>query len=142
MRANIIGVCMACAASALSCIDDEDRCSDGQTLDSFWGACVEETPPEPAADAGDTPDGGDTGGEAVLGEACEADEDCAVYNADYCLILPSDTKGFCSLKDCSNDPDDCPSGYACCIAPDDAFYPTHCMAEEVFTDSGAMLCVL
>jgi len=57
-------------------------------------------------DAGDLPSG--------LGEVCKAEEDCAGFDADYCAMDPAAGEGFCTITDCSPNPDDCPEGYLCC----------------------------
>lgn len=145
MRLTDFLLYMVLTISAVSCLDGKNRCGN-LTWDPTIGICIDESATidsEPDEDAGGDPDGGeDSEAEPILGEACTSDEDCAVYNADYCLVIPNEPEGFCTLLNCSAAPDNCPSGYTCCMAPADAFYPTHCMADDVFEQSGAMLCEL
>ncbi len=116
-------------------IDDADRCEKGFTWDPDVQSCrkdAEDTDTATSTDAdadadadADTDtdtdtevDAGDDSGDADtvsgLGEECWDQDECAEYEADFCVlsILKPDDPGFCSIKDCN--PGGCPDGYQCC----------------------------
>jgi hypothetical protein len=95
-----------------------DPCDPGQT--TFYGYCVG------APDAGHGGDAGSTGGAAgVDGGADGGDCSPANFNVtctdtaqcgcptDLCAILPGAASGYCSRKDCLQDPSICPAGWTC-----------------------------
>ena len=55
----------------------------------------------PAADQGDG-----------LGDWCQKHGDCQ-GKADFCIVMPGATDGYCTLQNCTAQPDDCPAGYTC-----------------------------
>jgi hypothetical protein len=76
----------------------------------------------------------------ILGEPCQSDADCAVYNADYCNLAATDP--FCSLKDCMELPDGCPTGFSCCVSPSPEWFLDHCMPSDIYEEIKEMLCVI
>lgn len=99
-----------------------DRCDPGQILTN--GQCVatsDALPPDSGqGDLGaSTPDAGGAGdmgaGDTVaqnLGQACVKSEDCDGV-ASFCVVMPGQTTGYCTIKDCTITPNDCPKGYTC-----------------------------
>lgn len=88
------------------CLDD--RCGPGQVLDGYNCATT-----AAAQDASDTQDTQGDGTASLLGAPCHTYVgDCqGTYSA--CVIFPGQTTGYCSLPNCLQAPDDCPSGYRC-----------------------------
>lgn len=130
----------------ISCIKDNDRCGDFE-WDPVSGCIGPSMSTDSEKDAGVVPDvdGGDeldndtSDSVPILGELCESDADCAVYNANYCNTAADDP--FCTLKDCSNLPNGCPAeGYFCCVTIDPNWYPDHCMPPSVPMDLRPVLC--
>jgi hypothetical protein len=104
-------------------LDDSDRCGDDFSYDADAGACLPEgdtgsdvdTDADADADADGGADGGgdtDTGLPTGLMEPCTSQEECAGYDASYCMLLM--TPNVCLLPGCATAPDDCPEGYTCC----------------------------
>lgn len=111
-----------------SACDAESPCDPGQRYTQ--GACLtvgaagasgapagdDASAPVDAAsgdDAGAVTDAGCTAAvESKLGAVCTGDADCNCASP-YCAIMPNAAQGYCSLRDCSMVPDDCPSGYHC-----------------------------
>jgi hypothetical protein len=85
-----------------------DRCGPGQILQE--GACVR-IPSDALADG--QPDSAaqdlDTSG---LGTPCSASTDCP-GKADFCVVMPGKTSGYCTYRDCSIEANDCPAPYTC-----------------------------
>jgi len=128
-----------------SCIEGNDRCGDLTWNESFV-SCIGEADTEPSDTNPDEGDGGaDTGTDEaappILEEECEEDADCAVYHADYCLKVDAATPGFCTLRNCSPEPDNCPDGYVCCLSAMPTFFEDHCMPADVYNEQGSDLCV-
>jgi hypothetical protein len=127
---------------AVSCIQGSDRCGK-LTWQASSAGCIDESdtvnPPEdsegPAGDGGE-----DTDPPPVLGGDCTSDADCKKDNADYCVLVPGNAEGFCTLKNCSSSPDDCPADYTCCVTAADADWPNHCMPDELYEEFGEMIC--
>jgi hypothetical protein len=137
MKRQHIVIVAALFASACH-LDDSNRCGDDYAYDADAGACIPEgdTETETGADADtdadtdadadagadggidtDTDTGTDTGAPTGLMEPCTSQEECAGYDASYCMLLM--TPNVCLLPDCTTAPDDCPDGYTCCdIKPD------------------------
>lgn len=134
MRVITTILCTVWAVALISCIDDDDRCGDLKWDETNrWCAGEIDTTPavvDTATDSGSAP---------VLGEVCNSDADCAQYNANYCL-LATGQDNFCTLKNCSTTPNNCPSGYTCCGQPPGTAYETHCMPNETYTTMGAQIC--
>ena len=61
-------------------------------------------------------DAGENGDEfSGIGTTCEAkSDDCAEFDADYCLVDPTNPEapGLCTITDC--DTRGCPDAYQCC----------------------------
>jgi hypothetical protein len=92
--------------SAACHLKDGDRCDEGQGFNGT--SCLEpDTDSEVLADAG-----ADAGFSGMM-EPCESGEDCAGYEASYCLTMMPDSN-VCLIQDCNPAPDDCPSPYLCC----------------------------
>jgi hypothetical protein len=95
-----------------------DRCSEGQVLKG--GACMPPTPDgglkdQARLESGSverearTADGEDL---SSLGRDCTDASGCH-GKADFCVILPGQPKGYCSIDGCALAPNDCPKGYRC-----------------------------
>lgn len=116
---------------------DSERCGEGFTYQD--GMCQ---PADDAGSADDTDSAEDDGGDGGdlptgMGEICAGDEDCADYEADYCLMQPGDDEGVCTVQNCSVDPDDCPDGYLCCDFTIPSV-PNFCVTDAQFAELGSM----
>lgn len=69
------------------------------------------------------PDGG-----GALGDTCTGDTGCGT-DAPYCAKSPFDAEGFCTLRDCTVSPNDCPDGYVCDDSAVQFGAPTYCTAQ-------------
>ncbi len=118
-----------------SCAPD-DRC--GNDFNYIDGACVPiedtETSTDPPEDSGPV-DAGDG-----LGEICTTDgNECAGFDADYCLLQPGADEGYCTYEDCTTDPDNCSAGYSCCMMASSSSF---CATDEDYqTMADLGLCV-
>ncbi len=136
------------ALGAVTCwasctIDDGDRCLDGYEYDTKVRACTKiETdtdsdtgPADVPQDAGgDSGANGDSAGDLPSGylEFCEKQEDCAAYEADYCLLNPQDAaQSACVTQNCI--PGSCPLKSICCDCSM-VTLPTMCLPEEATQD--------
>ena len=103
-------------------IDDDDRCPGGLYWDDIIKACrlVEEEP-----------DGGPDAGDDGYLSACNSQEECAAYEADYCLYDPTkDDPGICVFQNC--EAGTCPGESLCC---DCTLFPvTLCLQEGVLSN--------
>jgi len=102
-------------------MDDADRCRPDMVYKN--GACY----PQGAGPAG-------------LGEACTNAEDCILDGTDHCAINLGETEGFCTIRDCSAEPDDCPTDWKCCNFADsinDLGYPDMCLPVETWHNQEA-----
>jgi hypothetical protein len=115
------------ALLASGCVSEEDACDPGMEL--IDGNCV----PVNDDDGGTQDDGGngtDVDLPAGMGDACTTSDECSL-DADYCAFNPMAGTGYCTLQDCTTEPDDCPEGHCCfdfsIFGPD---YPTACLTDE------------
>lgn len=150
MRNRLTFPWILCLVIVASCVDDDDRCGKYQWDPSTNSCLVVETisTDTQIADTG-TGSSQDTGTESssdsdsgttpVMNMPCDVDADCLQYNTDYCLIVQSDP-GVCTLKNCVDTPDICPTGYICCDSLMTALFLDHCMANDVYAELGAALC--
>jgi len=122
----------------LSCsISEKERCGNDFYFEAgncYPNSVVDtDTGPIVIADSGAV-DGGAT--ELGLGLPCDDQPDCAAYQADYCILNPTDPslQGSCTVKGCTTQPDNCPGDYQCCDFPAlaDGFYGGHdiCLPAE------------
>ena len=72
------------------------------------------------------------------GTYCENDDDCRGYETDFCVIIPG-LGGYCSNRDCTVDPNDCPGGYVCCDY--EMEHPDACLSPAKWAEYSASLCV-
>lgn len=124
-------------------IDDKDRCSGDFIWKPEYRACVcpkgtewtgqgnecekkatDKTSDQTNDDSGIADAGVDSDAETGtttrgLGEPCKDDDDCATYQADACLPVPSG--GYCSLE-CET-ATDCGDGYQCCDCTQSTLVP-------------------
>ena len=111
---SILGVAVLLALSAAACtVDDADRCPKGYFFMEELRACCNEETHESnkdgtqcvpiVADSGPSGDAGSSG----FDEPCTSQEDCAGYEASYCLLGQ-----VCTFEDCDVTP--CPDGWTCC----------------------------
>jgi len=156
---NILMLCLL-GVSAFGCIrDNADRCNGDYEWDAKSLSCVympdHSTPT--GVDGGSDTDTANTGTEndmstdtngnevdagseplpTGMGEACETHDDCADYEADYCDGPPY-IPGYCTLSDCTVDPNDCPSDYICCaliLAPESI-----CQPYEIWSPNHTYVC--
>ena len=135
MRAFRIASLFLIASALSTCVPaDEERCGDGYFWDSEDKTCYEEV------DTAATPDAGDAGDKDVvgLGDVCSQDgSECQGKEADFCAIQPGAPAGYCTIKNCSAEPDDCPAGYRCCVFSTDAI-PDFCATQEQYDLMGSM----
>ncbi|MCP4679593.1 MAG: hypothetical protein GY854_29695 [Deltaproteobacteria bacterium] len=128
----LLPVCLSCS------ISEEDRCGEGYTFED--GNCFVEVESDTDSDTNpqNPKDSGmDDGGAGItgLGIPCNNQSECDQYQADYCMLDPTNptTEGSCTVKDCTTQPDDCPPSYICCDFPPlgDTFYKGHniCLPE-------------
>ncbi len=130
---------------SLGCtIADEDRCISGYTWNPNTRGCYEDTNEAPVDTSSDTlglPDSG--AGEAGVGdgmnepsgfkESCVTQEDCASYEANYCLKNPTTPDpGMCTVQNCNVG--ECPDQAKCCDCTTITL-PVLCIPEEALTDS-------
>jgi len=73
-----------------------------------------------------------------MGENCSSFDDCAEYEADQCTATPYTPKGFCTVRNCSNAPDNCPAGFICCVFKDPAIVET---IYNYTTDMPSSICL-
>ncbi len=145
----LLPIIASCAPS------DGERCGKGFYYES--GNCFLEAEPddEPGTDVGidSGPDDGggseDTDNEVMptgLGEICKSTMDCKDngYEADYCLQDPAagpDGDGFCTVKNCTVNPESCATGYRCCdfVGVVDIVLQCNslCFPEEAYDDAVA-----
>jgi hypothetical protein len=88
--------------------DEGDTVGDGSVADAVEDALTD-----------DTTDDAEGGEEEIaedpfkdLGKTCTAQEDCTLQ-ASACVIMPGAAEGYCSMPECTLDPDNCPEGYYC-----------------------------
>jgi len=129
---------------SLGCtIADEDRCIDGYTWNPHTRGCYEDTnqavdtsgDTQGLADAGAGDAGGSDGMSEPSGfkESCFTQEDCASYEANYCLKNPTTTDpGMCTVQDCAVGT--CPDNAKCCDCTTITL-PVLCIPEEALADS-------
>lgn len=80
-----------------------------------------------ATDAGTSDTGaGDASG--ALGTVCVDDSSCSA-DAPFCAKSPFDAEGLCTIRDCTVDPNDCPTGYICDDSALTFGAPTYCVAQ-------------
>ena len=120
------------------CVGEDDSCDSDQVVVDVQ--CVPREPDGGDGDGGNDPDGsngGDVDLPAGMGDACEEDADCTL-EATYCAFNPMAGAGYCTLSDCTVDPNDCPAPYKCkdmsIMSPD---LPTVCLSEA---DCAALGC--
>jgi hypothetical protein len=107
-------------------ISDEDRCPDGLEWNSTVQACQEIQV---------LPDGGADGG--YLAE-CAGNEDCASFEADYCMYDPfGDDPGICLYQDCTAN--SCPAASVCCDCSV-LMMPVICIPEAIIGGSALDTC--
>ncbi|MCP4602244.1 MAG: hypothetical protein GY847_17290 [Proteobacteria bacterium] len=110
----------------VACIDESDPCGIGMNLVN--GGCLADKEDD-EDDAGSNVDSGLPSG---MGEPCIDHSKCT-DQADFCTSNPFTDKGYCSIKDCTLEPNDCPEGYRCfdpsVFIPDQ---PTVCITEEEY----------
>jgi len=117
MKTSYLVMLMPIGLLAGGCLpaDDEDRCNGDYVWNTETQAC--KLKEEKHEDAGE-PDAAEEGfGESPtgLGEVCFSQEDCAGYQANICTASDVRPDGTCTVEGCSIAPDNCPSGYRCCV---------------------------
>jgi hypothetical protein len=111
MRTIGFSVLLAVAAGTSAChLKDGARCDDNQGFDGT--SCISlDTESETMTDADAGADGG--GEPTGMMEPCTTQDDCAEYEATYCLTAMPDSN-ICLIQNCNPTPNDCPSPYLCC----------------------------
>jgi hypothetical protein len=99
----LIGIAAGLSACHLK---DGDRCDEGQGFNGT--SCL-----APDTDSDTDGDAGADAGNTGMMEPCTTQEDCAAYEATYCLTAMPDSN-ICLIQDCNTEPNDCPSPYLCC----------------------------
>lgn len=137
-------------AAAFGCLSDEkERCHGNYVWSSEAVSCREKKPkdagltkkPDGVADEEDAADpdgedaeGGATGAISGLGTDCTAKEQCAGYKADYCTANPFEPQGYCTMQNCTADPDNCPPGYNCCLSTNPTQFGDACLKTEKYKE--------
>ena len=115
---------LGCLLSQAGCIGR--RCSPGQIL-AEDGNCVvvpeagsatdgagDSRPTDNHAESRPTDNHADLANN--LNESCQesgpASKDCHGI-ATFCVVLPGNSVGYCTLQDCTLNPDNCPKGFSC-----------------------------
>jgi hypothetical protein len=97
------------AASHSGCLGS--RCSPGQILKD--GACVLIAPDGSHSDSlSENMDSHHESSSPELGAPCGDSSDCS-GKADFCVVMPGKTTGYCTYKNCTLTPNDCPAPYIC-----------------------------
>jgi hypothetical protein len=140
-RADRIAAAIVAIALGGGCNPTADeRCGGGYVWKD--GTCIPEGEADTGtesgentdADAGDA-DGGD--GPSGLGVECSEDGgECEGFEADYCALQPGQETGYCTVANCSTDPDDCYGEYSCCDFPYSGV-PNFCVTPEDYEILGS-----
>lgn len=109
------------------CVSEDEACDPGWMIQGYY--CV------PSPDSGISESGG-----AQLGEACEKSEECS-EQASLCMNNPtSPDPGYCTIAECTVNPNDCPEGYHCCdLSIMSSSLPTACLNETDYQALSTML---
>jgi len=133
-----LGILAFLLGSLPGCVGEDDACDSDQVL--VDGKCVARQPDGGNDDGGNDPDGSNGGDQdlpAGMGDACEDDSGCT-QEATYCAYNPMSQSGYCTLKDCTVEPNDCPAPYTCYdMSVMSPTLPTVCLSEE---DCAALGC--
>jgi hypothetical protein len=130
---------IAGACVIVSCTVGEDKC--GKGFVEKMGACAKASasggrtsvaPTDANLDA--VGDGDKTQSVSGLYDSCEIQPDCAGKDANYCAMDPTNGIGFCTIKDCTVSPDNCPKEYKCCQLPKAINYPNLCLSLKMYND--------
>ncbi|MBW2735224.1 MAG: hypothetical protein JRH20_22810 [Deltaproteobacteria bacterium] len=94
-----------------------DRCDEGQVrVGATCYTADQGVSPTDGPDGSTLNDGtGTSDGDNALagqGEACSVDPDCQ-ESVRYCVVMPGQTVGYCTKKDCDVALNDCPDGTQC-----------------------------
>jgi hypothetical protein len=110
--------------------DPSEPCDPGQQIEN--SVCIDDAPSTSGSDGGGG--GADAGAnttiDASVDAALDASTECAqvlddALGADcadqagcgcaapYCALMPGQTTGYCTTRDCDPEGDDCPGGYRC-----------------------------
>lgn len=112
---------------------DNERCGGPTYWDDGNKSCL------PVMDGGDDtndmpelPEG--------MGEPCTSlglEAECAEFDAAYCVLQPGKSVGYCTLHECTAEPNDCPRGYRCCDFAV-ASMPNFCATTDDYFLMGSM----
>jgi hypothetical protein len=67
-----------------------------------------------------------------MGASCASSPDCGGKEANYCAYDPVNKVGICTTKDCTANPDNCPSKYRCCDFPESFGMANICLPADKF----------
>ena len=135
MRKSLVQVISVAIVAGLFCSctpADDERCGDDGRFEYMDGVCAPVVEPEDTADTDPAevacvPDtDSDLEG---LGDVCVGDGDCS-GEYGFCLTQPGADEGYCTNESCSDDPNDCPCGFTCCIG---ASIGEHCLVDADYT---------
>ncbi|MBN1654217.1 MAG: hypothetical protein JXA30_10635 [Deltaproteobacteria bacterium] len=136
--------CLSLPAVVLvSCLKD-DRCGKGYTYKN--GYCYIEPDEKAETDASTSnkssdaeQEDGESEQETVtgLGDSCTDQSQCADKEADYCLINPSTSEGYCTIRGCKNTAEGCPPDYHCCVLPE-AYGGEACLNSDDYQTAQSM----
>jgi hypothetical protein len=135
---------IAGALAVVSCTVGEDKC--GKGFKEKLGACAKVTATGGRTSVASTDADLDALGEenqpetvSGLHDSCQDQSDCANKGADYCAVDPTTGIGFCTIKDCTVNPDSCPGEYLCCKLPEMLKFPNMCLPPDTYENAKASL---
>ena len=135
-------VCLSAALMLVRLCSDTDTDTPTDTAANTDTTAADDT--VAPADTVETTDEGapaDAGAESPWGTVCAADDDCAAPT-DYCVKMPGEPEGYCSIK-CANGNADCTNEDWTCNAVGGCDNPdlTWCGPPEEIEESGGFLIV-
>jgi hypothetical protein len=148
MKTTTLTAAILVVALALGCLpEDKERCHG----DYVWNAkllmcdlkksakkqdAAEEIPPAEETDA-EVSEGGENELPSGLGKECTDESQCAKYQEKACTANSYIPTGYCTLR-CSKSATKCPTGYSCCISPDESLFPSTCLKNEQYESLDSM----
>lgn len=128
-----LGSLVICVALCTCAPGEDERCSGGYYWHEGSHTCLKKL---------DNPDTSELQDAAVpgLGASCFSSIDCENYGeANYCLQENSAAEGYCTIPDCTVEPDDCPEDYICCDFRVESI-PNFCTEKQQFETVLHVMC--
>lgn len=123
---------------ALGCLPEgEERCQGKYVWNSLSRSCDlkekdDESQDTPAVENDAEVSGdGETELPSGLGEECKDNSECAAYKANQCTANDFVPVGYCTVGNCTEAANPCPSGYTCCAFTDPAMAEP-CLENDEF----------